>query len=226
MWTSLFASKPVSRIKVGHVELPETFNYKEAQDIELIEGQIERFKLALSALQSTDKMIIYGAACATGCFAGSYIFPLTLVGYACSSVAAYYAAKRPEVFKEYRKALNDLIAVYNWSMAKGSDAYWYKLGVPAIQDLIQNLGPWVNSETICTWEDKDLEPGKIARRPEPSDEFKAHLKQLAMGTQTTNVWFNFYGHNGIESIPELLGKLKNGVTTLASNTFNNPRKSS
>ncbi|KTC86918.1 hypothetical protein [Legionella brunensis] len=183
-----------------------TFDYRNTEHIDIIKNRIARFKQAQAAIYSFDNKIISGLAVGTVCWAGASIplpfTPTITISLASFSYASYQLGRRPDsgLLEPYREALTDLIEVYKWSM-HGKTNTWYKLGVPQIQDLILTLGPWVPTETIAIWEEKDLEPGRFSSRGlEPTKEFKDKLNELAAGAHTKSIWFSVYGENGTDDL--------------------------
>ncbi|WED42806.1 hypothetical protein [Legionella cardiaca] len=182
------------------------FDYQNSKHVDVIKNRIARFKQAQAALYNFDNKILTGLTVGTVCWLGAAVpipfLPTITISLGGFSYASYQLGRRPQsgLVEPYRNALTELIEVYKWSMSNKKNT-WYKLGVPAIQDLILTLGPWVNQDTITVWSDEDLAPGKFTSRGlEPSDEFKAKLKEFETGVQTKNIWYSVYGQNGQDDL--------------------------
>lgn len=189
---------------IARVQLPDaSFNYQTPVHIDIINKRIERFKQAQTALHSLDRNIVVSWMLGSACWVGAYVFPLVTASIVSFCYSTHCLTRRPECFRQYKEALDDLIAVYKWSMGKEMGNHWYKLGEESIQTLIETLGPWVSKETIYTWQDKDLAPSSVlslARRNEPKESFKIKLTLFAEGKQTENWQFPLYGENGIDDL--------------------------
>lgn len=211
------AGKPAVKTTITHIIPNETFNHKNTQHLDLIQEQISRFSEALVALQTLDRNIVMGAVIGTGCYIGSYVFPLVLVSIAGACYASWNAARREQVSVQYREALSQLITVYQWSMGKDTGHHWDKLAVKTLQDLILTLGPWVSSSTIHTWTNADLKPAMLSfstRRNEISELFEMQLTQFAAGTQATHWEFRLYSEHGME---HLYDAVQSSVASQANN---------
>ncbi len=206
----------------------ETFNYKNPAHLELIEKQINRFNEAAGALKSLDYNIFLGAAIGSACYFGSYILPLVTISIVGFSLAAHAHAKRPPVYERYRKALEDLISVYNWSMGKDTGDHWYKLGKKTVQDLILTLGPCVAPEVIHTWRAEDLRPNTLnprnffsTRRDDIPEEFEKQLAKFAAGIQVSELTYRIYGQHGLDDLWQTLkATVANQVSDTAVKLFN------
>lgn len=203
----LFANKPAVKVEKINALPSVAFNHKDPLHLELIQEKINSFSQALARLQALDRNIVMGAAIGTGCYIGSYVFPLVLVSIAGACLATWNTAMREQVLSAYRKALHDLIEVYQWSMGKDTGNHWEKLAVKVLQDLILVLGPWVSSDSIHTWTNADLKPSLLSfcsRRKDIPEAFEMQLIQFAAGTQTTSWEFRLYGEHGIEHLCEVV----------------------
>ncbi len=216
----LFERSPL----IPKIELPEPhriFDYTNPSHLEIINQRTMRFKQAQTALHALDSNIINGLTIGSSAWLGIYFLPLVTVSIACFCFATHYASHRPEVFKNYQEALNDLIEAYVWSMGRETHQHWHKMGVKLIQDMILTLGPCVTKETIYTWRLEDLNPasGFYPLRPkrdiEPSLEFKAKLAQFASGNSTKEWQFALYGENGSD---DFLGALREHFNRWTTNT--------
>ncbi|WP_232220329.1 hypothetical protein [Legionella tunisiensis] len=190
---------------IPRVELGDgNFDYKSVIHLDMIGKRILRFQQAQKILHSTDSNIVKGVAIGSASWVGCYVFPLVTVSIAAFGYAAYHYGRHIEVFKQYHEALNDLIAAYNWSMGRNTGDHWYKLGSIPLQELVLALGPWVKSETICTWKTSDLEPASMLsrakRETEPTTSFKARLTQFAAGEQIKEWQFKIYGEGGTDDL--------------------------
>lgn len=193
-------SSLIPRVELGD----ENFNYKSAKHLDIIGKRCLRFQQAQKILHRTDNNIVRGIAIGSASWVGCYVFPLVTVSIAAFCFATYHYAHHEEAFKQYHDALNDLIAAYNWSMGRKTGDHWYKFGSIPLQELVLTLGPWVKSETICTWSTSDLEPASMLSRAkrdnEPTTSFKARLTQFAAGEQTKGWQFKIYGEGGTDDL--------------------------
>lgn len=223
-WFSWFSATP--KPSSDQTDLSVTFNYKDEKDLKTIQDKINKFNQALYDIQWIDKAIVIGAVGVGVGYVGSYVFPLTLAVIIPSAlVAGHYHGARPAFNKQYFEALQELIDVYDWSMKKGSCDYWYKLGTPVLQDLILTLGPWVTSKTIHTWEDSDLEPGRVCKRKqEITAVFKHQLIQFQSDVQSARLAFRLYGNEG--GVNDILGSIQDGASALVKENLSTLAKMS
>ncbi len=220
MFGILFSKSPGQS---SQLNLPkETFNYKNSAHLEFVEKQISRFKESADALKAIDYKICLGVIVGSTCYLGAYIFPLVTLSIAGFSFAAHAQAKRSEAYEKYRQSLDDLIAIYNWSMGKNTGDHWYKLAIKPIQDLILTLGPCVPPDVIHTWTSEDLKPNSLnprnffgGRRNDISQEFENQLARFAAGTQVSDLTYRIYGQHGFN---DLLQTLKTTVASQINNT--------
>lgn len=182
-------------------QIPSTnFNYQSPAHLEIINKKIERFKQTQDALIVADNNMVIGLLVGSTCWVSSYIFPTVSLSIAGFCFATLNATQRKEHFKLYKEALNDLIAIYQWSMGRETGNHWYKIALNDIQNLITTLGPWVSKKTLCTWDADALKPGKVAgltsnRRNEIPEEFEEKLHRLMSETQISNWRYQLYGEN-------------------------------
>ncbi|KTD61239.1 hypothetical protein [Legionella spiritensis] len=205
----------ISAPKPGRVTLPEGgFDYQSASHLEFLQNQIKRFSDAQKALQNVDYHIIVSGAVSAAGYVGCWVLPLVTVTLAAGCWATYNATVRKQYDKEYREALEDLTVVYQWAMGKDTGNLWYKLGVKEVLELITTLGPWVKAETIHTWNEDDLKPGKLYSREHFTRDKEVQLLQFASGVQTTSWSYKLYGEDGVR---DALETLKAGVSAQVSN---------
>lgn len=203
----LFAHQPAVKIEKTNALPTVEFNHNDPLHLELIQEKINTFSQALSRLQALDRNIVMGVAISSGCYIGSYVFPLVLVSIAGACLATWNAAMREQVSSAYRKVLRDLIEVYQWSMGKDTGNHREKLAVKTLQDLIRVLGPWVSSDSIHTWTNADLKPSLLSfcsRRKDIPEAFEMQLIQFAAGTQARSWEFRLYGEHGMEHLYEVM----------------------
>lgn len=209
MLAKIIGSKPaVDQVEKKNVVPEVAFDYKNSQHLELIQDKINQFSNDLLALQAIDYKIFMGAAIGTGCYFGSYIFPLVLFSIAGACMASWNGAKREQVSAQYHDSLHSLIAIYQWSMGKDTGKHWEKLAVDTLQNLIRTLGPWVSNKTIHTWSTADLKPGMLSfganRRADIPQKFEEQLMQFAANTQTAHWAYRLYGEEGIGKLYEVM----------------------
>lgn len=189
----------------------ETFNYRNSSHLELIAKQISRFNESAEALRSLDYNIFLGVAIGSSSYFGSYIFPLVTLSIIGFSLATYAYAKRLPMYEKYKQVLEDLIAVYNWSMGKNTGDHWHKLAIKPLQDLILTLGPCVAPDIIHTWTTDDLRPNSLdprnffsSRRSDISEEFERQLEKFAIGAQVSELAYRIYGQHGLGDLWQAL----------------------
>ena len=213
MFGRFSANKPaVEKAEKASVVPDVVFDYKSNQHMEFIKDKISQFSKVLSELQAIDYKIFMGVAISSGCYIGTYLFPLTLFSIGGACMASWNIAKREQVSAQYRDTLNSLIAVYKWSMGKDTGHHWEKLAVKTLQDLILTLGPWVSNATIHTWNNTDLKPTILSfssRRSDIPEEFERQLNQFAANTQTAHWAYRVYGEHGVD---KLLDAMQTNIT--------------
>lgn len=189
------------------------FDYQSNTHLHIVNQQVERFSKALADLQAVDDHILIGTGIAVSSWLTCGFLPLVTVGMVVSAYVGYCSHTRTEYASRYKEALEDLIAVYQWSMGKNTDNMWYKLGQKDLQNLIVTLGPWVNTETIFTWRKDDLQPSTLAklttgRRTDIPEETERQLLRLEEGLHMSSVKFRLYGEG---SVDKLLSSIKDNA---------------
>ncbi|QRN02466.1 hypothetical protein GH742_00445 [Legionella sp. MW5194] len=203
------------------------FDYQSTTHIKIVNQQVERFSKALADLQTVDAHILAGTGVAVVSWLTCGFLPLVTVGMVASTYVGYCAHSRKEYASDYKKALEDLIAVYQWAMGKNSDKMWYKLGTPELQNLIVTLGPWVNTDTIHTWRKEDLQPSTLAkfttgRRTDVSEETERQLLRLSEGIHMNSAQFRLYGEGSVDT---LLSSIKDNAMEKITQLTMGPKQS-
>lgn len=195
------------------------FNYKNAEHQLLIQAKLSVFKSIAFRLKANDQNLMLGFfVVGVGCTAFLSLLSLVFVAVMIDAIATVRASilERPLLYEAYKKALNELIEIYHWTMPEGH-SHWDTLGLDSVQDLILTLGPLVSVKTIHRWQASDLEPVKqlfaaedniiksglstasatlgFTSRKEPSDAFKARLNELSLGRHLRSIDYIFYGQN-------------------------------
>lgn len=199
---------------IARIELPHPpFDYQNEDHHYLIGQRIARFKQAQSALFELDRYVAIALGIGAFCWVGAYLLPLVTLSIIGFCFATYALVHRSELFRQYKEIHDDLIETFQWSMGDKTGNHWYKLGEESIQELIETLGPWVNAETICTWQPQDLVSSNrlsFARRNELAENFKMKLIYFSQGKQTENWGFHLYGENSTDNLLQFIkAKFKN-----------------
>ncbi|MDX1836136.1 hypothetical protein DIZ81_03110 [Legionella taurinensis] len=223
-----FFNSAVSGQQTGRFVKPDSdFDYQSSIHIKIVNQQVERFSKALADLQAVDAHILVGTGAAVFSWLTCGFLPLVTVGMVASAYAGYCAHSRKEYASDYKEALEDLIAVYQWAMGKNSDKMWYKLGTRELQNLIVTLGPWVNTDTIHTWRKEDMQPSTLAklttsRRTDISEETERQLLRLAEGVHMNSAQFRLYGEGSVDT---LLSSIKDNAMAKITELTTGPKQS-
>ncbi|KTD45961.1 hypothetical protein Lrub_2758 [Legionella rubrilucens] len=226
-FTGFFNSAVSGQSTDRFVKPDSDFDYQSSTHINIVNQQVARFSKALADLQTVDAHILVGTGAAVVSWLTCGFLPLATVGMVASVYVGYCARSRKEYANDYKKALDDLIAVYQWAMGKNSDKMWYKLGQKDLQNLIVTLGPWVNTDTIHTWRKEDLQPSTLAklttgRRAEISEETERQLLRLAEGVHMNSTQFRLYGEGSVDT---LLSSIKDNAMAKLTELATGPKQS-
>lgn len=152
---------------------------------QFLDSRRELFLSKLTPLQKQDYYILCAMISSTASFLGTWIFPLTTLGFGLSTaLTTYWLKDRPSLASDYRTTLADMIKTYQWIMESSEDKPTILSNESVIQ-FVEALGPFLNMDTLKQWTPQELERASL---------IIARKKAGAQPTQSWREWGgSFFG---------------------------------